>query len=134
MRQTSSSKVTLTDEQKETLKGILSNYEASDASHETMVSIFETMKEAEIPMSEDTQAMLEAEGFGSPEMTETAPPPPPQGGTGQESLESLDEDTQTELVSLIEQLLNGEITQKEFDESTGKLVDDSVGNLLSDYA
>jgi len=126
----------LSDEQKDTLESILSEYDSSEASPEVMDAIFSDMKDAGIPMSEDTQSILKAEGFGPPD--KPSGPPPPQdsmAGLSSNSLGALNGETRDTLIDLVESFLSGEMDQTAFDSEIETLgLEDVVGNLFNQQA
>ncbi|MFC7049645.1 hypothetical protein [Emcibacter nanhaiensis] len=69
----------LTEDQKSTVSDILSQYDASSLSEEDAQSIFQALKDAGIPPSEELKSMIEDAGF---DLSQFAPPPPPEGGRG----------------------------------------------------
>ena len=124
----------LTEEQQTALDEILANYEGSEASPEVMDAIFTEMRDADIPMSEDTQEILEAQGFGPPEKPMG---PPPEGGMGgaMGELSSLDDETKDTLVTLLESFMSGDLDRSSFDSEIESLgLEELVGNLFSEKA
>ncbi|MCB0748042.1 MAG: hypothetical protein KDC90_11325 [Ignavibacteriae bacterium] len=99
----------LTDEQKETVNSILSNYDSSNMTTENVESLKAEFNEAGIRPSEDLKGMMEEAGFEVPERSG------PQGAKGKgkppefsklmEKLESTDI-SEEEIQSFIENLQN----------------------------
>lgn len=99
----------LTDEQKETVNSILSNYDSSNMTTENVESLKAEFNQAGIKPSEDLKGMMEEAGFKVPERSG------PQGAKGKgkppefsklmEKLESTDI-SEEEIQSFIENLQN----------------------------
>lgn len=74
---------TITDEQKEKIQEILSNYDADSITAEDAKEIFEAFKEAGITPCKGMKEAIEEAGFDADELRSLAgfdqPPPPPQG-------------------------------------------------------
>lgn len=71
----------LTDEQKQTITDILSNYDAESITQEDAQSIFESFREAGIRPGEGMRETIEAAGFDAENLRELGRPPgPPPGG------------------------------------------------------
>ena len=129
-------KTSLTSDQKDTLKDILSNYDSSKMTEDDQKSLFESMKSAGIPMSDETASIMEAEGFTAPEKPQGPPPPqPPQGGDQSSQISSIDDETKDTLLGLIDQYLSGEIDEDGLKEAVNLLdLEDTVGNLFRAFA
>ena len=71
----------LTDEQKQTVTDILSNYDAESITEEDAQSIFESFREAGIRPGEGMRETIEAAGFDAGQLRELGRPEgPPPGG------------------------------------------------------
>jgi hypothetical protein len=105
----------LTDDQKETLQSILSNYDVESMTEEEKKEMFEQLKEAGIGMSDEVKSILDEAGFTPPEKPQG--PPPEEDSEKSELLQSLysklesGEVTEDEITSLIKSLQDsGQLT------------------------
>jgi hypothetical protein len=113
----------LTDDQKETLQSIISNYDVDNMSDDDKKSMFDQIKEAGIGFNDEVKGMLDDAGFTPPEKPE-GPPPSDDGKSDksqliQDLLGKVDtgEISQDEISSLIESL------QKAGQSTTGVFMD-----------
>ena len=99
----------LTDEQKETVSSILSNYDSSNMTTENVESMKAELNEAGIKPSEDLKGMMEEAGFEVPERSGPkgvkGKGKPPEFSKLMEKLESTDI-SEEEIQSFIENLQN----------------------------
>ena len=102
------SRTTLTEDQKTKLEEILAKYDSENLSDEDWAALREELKDAGIPPCRDTFSIMREAGI--------KPPPPPEGGKGPGPMPpSAEEDEEnSEVLSLFEQLKSGEITKDEF--------------------
>jgi hypothetical protein len=96
----------LTDEQKETLQSIISNYDPENMTQESMKAMMEEIKEAGITPSKDMRDIMDAAGFKPPEKPQG--PPPQEGTDAQGNIPQF-------LVDFIEKQQSGEVTQEDID-------------------
>ena len=101
------SQITLTEEQKSKREEILAKYDSENLSEEDWEALREELKEAGIPPCRDTFTMMQEAGI--------QPPPPPEGGKGPGPMPPPAEDEEnSEVLELFEQLKSGEITKEDF--------------------
>jgi hypothetical protein len=104
----------LSDEQKATLEEILAKYDSENLSDEDAKALMDELKAAGIPPCKDTFEIMKAEGFTPPKPPEGQGPPPPPPSDGSNQTSSLTSEQKTQLMDLIEQLKNGEISEDSF--------------------
>lgn len=116
----------MTQEQEETVSGILSNYDSSSISSTEFESMIEEIKDAGIIPSKDLRNMLEDSGFEIPEEGG------PQGVKGEEK------PPPPEFMSeLMNKLNSGEISEEEVQTFMQNLQNESDlenGSILDEYA
>jgi hypothetical protein len=113
----------MTDEQKESVKSILSNYDSSNMSQVDFESLKAEFQEAGIKPSEDLKGIMEDAGFEVPER------PGPQGAKGGEK--------PPEFSKLMEKLQSSNVSEEEiqsFIESLQNEKGQFSGALMDDYA
>jgi hypothetical protein len=91
----------LTDDQKETLQSILSNYDVENMSEDEKKTMFDELKESGIGMTDEVKDILDEAGFVPPEKPEG--PPPEEESTEKSQL----------IQDLLEKVESGEISQEE---------------------
>ncbi|MCW8850292.1 MAG: hypothetical protein OQJ81_09980 [Melioribacteraceae bacterium] len=113
----------LTDEQKETVNSILSNYDSSNMTTENVESLKAEFNEAGIKPSEDLKGILEEAGFEVPER------PGPQGAKGKGK--------PPEFSKLMEKLGASDISEEEiqlFIENIQNEKGKFSGSIMDEYA
>ena len=115
----------LTDEQKEKVSSILSNYDSSNMTTADIDSMKAEFKEAGINPSEDLKGIMEEAGFEVPER------PGPQGVNGQEKPKT------SEFTELMEKLESSDISEDEIMSFIENLMNEKgsfSGALMDEYA
>lgn len=102
---------TLTDDQKETLTSILSNYDSENMTAESMQKMMDEIKEAGITPSKDLRDALDEAGFKPPEKPQG---PPPDEASGKTEIPGY-------LQDFLEKQANGEVTQDDIDSLVASL-------------
>jgi len=114
----------LTDEQKETLNGILVKYNPDNITQDSMKAMMEEIKAAGITPGKDLREIMDAAGFKPPEKPQGPPPDEAMGSTG---------NVPQYLLDFIEKQESGEVTQEDIDslianlQASGKT---TVGSLV----
>ncbi len=114
----------LTDEQKETLQSIISNYDPENMTQESMKAMIDEIKEAGITPSKDMRDIMDAAGFKPPEKPKG--PLPQEGANAQANIPQF-------LIDFMEKQQSGEVTQEDIDtllsnlKAAGKT---TVGSLI----
>ncbi|RJP61968.1 MAG: hypothetical protein C4539_18985 [Ignavibacteriales bacterium] len=114
----------LTDEQKETLQSIISNYDPENMTQESMKAMMEEIKAAGITPGKELRDIMDAAGFKPPEKPQG--PPPQESADIQNSLPQF-------LIDFMEKQQSGEVTQEDIDslianlQASGKT---TVGSLV----
>lgn len=98
----------LSDEQKATVSKIVAKYDANSSDKSQFKSMMEELKSSGVPMSKDTQGILEAAGFKPPEKPQGPPPDgmPPQGEDGNSQIPDF-------LKSFMEKQQSGSVTEND---------------------
>ncbi len=113
----------LTDEQKETLQGILANYDSENMTQDSMKAMMDKIKAAGITPSKDLREIMDEAGFKPPEKPQG---PPPEESTGTTNVPQY-------LIDFMQKQESGEVTQEDIDsliaslQSSGKT---TVGSLV----
>ncbi|MBK7105755.1 MAG: hypothetical protein IPH62_10765 [Ignavibacteriae bacterium] len=117
----------LTDEQKSTLKEIISNYDSSNMTENNWKSMMEEIKSSEIGPGEDMKVIMEEAGFEKPKGMK-----PPDGFGNRPPVE--DKETIDLIKEYMEKKESGEISQDEFDTFLQSLFSskDTTNGLLID--
>ena len=113
----------LTDEQKETVNGILSNYDSSNMSEADVESMKAELKDAGIKPSEDLKGMMEEAGFEVPERSG------PQGAKGKGK--------PPEFSKLMEKLGTSNISEEEIQSFIENIQSEKglfSGSIMDEYA
>jgi Ca2+-binding EF-hand superfamily protein len=113
----------LTDEQKESLQEIISQYDPENMTAEDHAALREALRTAGIPPTRETFQIMEEAGFERPEG------PPPAGGPKPPATAQGDEEEENYFLELLEQLQNGEITEEEFKIQLGQLIEESTDTV-----
>lgn len=149
--QANSQQQSLTDEQKQKVNDILSNYDSSSFSQDDFESIFKQFKDAGIPMGDSLKSTVEDAGFdfsaniqaemqangmqgpGGMQGGGMMPPPPPKSSSDSDS-DSDTNDYSKQLSELLTSYENGDATQSDFENFINSIKassDNSTGNLFS---
>jgi len=107
------SDVTLTDEQKSLLEEILAKYDSENLSDEDRASLMDELKNSGIPRCREAFQMIEAAGL-APERPQGPPPPPPSDEDDDSTQTDALSQLKSDILTLVEQLLSGQITEDEF--------------------
>lgn len=115
----------LTDEQKETIAEILSNYDADSLTEEDAKAIFEAFKEAGITPCAGMKEAIEAAGFDAEELRtlageNQAPPPPPSPNFDTQST-SLNQSALQSLQTILNDYDLSELSEEEQNELLTRL-------------
>jgi len=92
----------LTDDQKETLQSIISNYDLEDMSEDDKKSMLDEIKESGIGFSDEVKSILDDAGFTPPEKPQ-GPPPTDESSSSNSKL----------IQDLLDKVDSGEISQDE---------------------
>jgi len=136
----------LSDEQKQTVNDILSNYDAENITQEDFEEIFAQFKEAGIPLGESHKSVVEEAGFNFDANIQQAiqdgtmpsppdgnrPPPPPQRSSSSSATDS--DAYNSQLTELLTAFKNGDADQSDieaFIQSIQNKSNQSTGNIIN---
>ncbi len=137
----SSSSTSLTDEEKETIAEIISQYDTSSLTADQYQELMDQLKEADIEMSDEVESLLEEAGIDVPDSTASSLLETIKNSQSASLLDYLgddDDDDDSLLVSskvseLLSQYQSGEITEDDLFNSLKSMTSDStssVGNFV----
>jgi hypothetical protein len=126
------SNYSLSDDQKETINSILSNYDSENMTKENFDSLFDELKSSGIQMCDDLKEILETSGF-QPSEGPQGPPPTDDNSSTDQTSNSLTED----MIDILEKIKSGDISSDDIDsliknlQESGQL---TQGNLVNKTA